>query len=116
MIARKGNKRRYPQGYTLHWLSWLAGQMQKQNQTVFAIELLQPNWLEGRISVCYNWSARLMIGILGGSIVGLIGGFLVRMLVAPFIGLVGGLIIGLIVERKKSITLEIGRASWREKV
>lgn len=114
MVTRKGNKSRYPQGYTLHWLSWLARQMQKQNQTVFAIELLQPNWLEGRLLMYYNWSVRLIFGSFGGLVIGLIGGLLIRLLVAPITGLFGGLIIGLIVGQKKSITLA-ERISWSGK-
>ncbi len=47
MFTRR-NSDRYPRDKTLHWLSWLAGQMKTQAQTVFLIERLQPAWLPNR--------------------------------------------------------------------
>jgi DNA polymerase III delta prime subunit len=45
MFERRTKEQPYAQEQTLHWLTWLAGQMTEQKQTVFLIENLQPTWL-----------------------------------------------------------------------
>src|SRR5258708_2200289 len=45
MIERKGNGTLYPSQQTYVWLHWLACQMHTHQQTVFTLEMLQPDWL-----------------------------------------------------------------------
>src|SRR5437667_4723185 len=44
MLVRRGVKAPYRAEQTGNWLTWLAKQMKRQNQTVFYIEHLQPTW------------------------------------------------------------------------
>ncbi len=64
MVDRKGDPARYPLGVTIPWLAVLARQMRARNQTVFAIELLQPNWLPGGQRWLYYLSVGLPYGLL----------------------------------------------------
>ena len=41
---RSGDKAYAPQD-TVHWLSWLASKMSRQNRTMFFLENMQPSWL-----------------------------------------------------------------------
>lgn len=75
---RKSRKRAYPrysEAQTTKWLSWLARGMQKNGETVFLVEKLQPSWL---LTCMQRWiyilSTRLIVGLLFGLImsVGLI--------------------------------------------
>ncbi len=52
------------------WLVWLAQQMEKESQTEFLIEKMQPSWLPERLRRQY----RLRSGLSDGLIVGLIAG------------------------------------------
>ena len=137
MVEHKGkktgreNKKQYPFGETVRWLSWLAGQMRLRNQTVFAVEMLQPDWLEKWPRTFYRWSdglnEGLLIGLLFGLLVGLIAGPIFGLLVGVsfgllfglFIGLIGGLSFGLIggllARRKDKITVaEPAIWSWKQ--
>jgi hypothetical protein len=68
MVTRKGNSKRYPPERTRAWLSYLAQQMRKHNQTVFYLEHLQPDWLKAKQQCTYaKLGIRLpaiMIGVL----------------------------------------------------
>ena len=44
---RSGEKEFAPED-TLHWLSWLASMMERQNRTMFFLENMQPSWLPNR--------------------------------------------------------------------
>jgi GTPase SAR1 family protein len=111
MVARKGDSRRYPLGRTTRWLSWLAGQMRERNQTVFAVEMFQPSWLERQPRVFYHWSMELVFGLGFGLIGELVFGQAIWML----IGLGFGLLVGLVVNRRDEITLaERVIWSWKE--
>lgn len=48
MINHKETARQYSPQQIRHWLAWLAHQMRRHNQTIFAIEDLQPDWLTRR--------------------------------------------------------------------
>jgi hypothetical protein len=45
MLTRRSSALRYPSDKTRHWLSWLAGAMVRNEQTVFYLERMQPDWL-----------------------------------------------------------------------
>jgi eukaryotic-like serine/threonine-protein kinase len=69
MLTHRNTSMRYTPQQTIHWLSYLAGQMKRQSQTVFYLEQMQPNWLSGtRMFRAYDrWAVRLpgvLIGIL----------------------------------------------------
>ena len=66
------------------WLVWLAQQMQRESQTEFLIERMQPSWLVGH----QQWIYMHIFGLIGGLIVGLIIGL--------SFGLTSGLTSGLI--------------------
>lgn len=94
MVTRKGDTARYPLIYTTHWLAFLAQQMRLRNQTVFAIELLNPSWL---VKVKHlRLGNRLGFGIIYGLIAELIptlgAGLFAVLLGKP---LISGLIVGL---------------------
>lgn len=87
-IEQKGNCQRYPLEQTKHWLSWLAGQMRAQNQTTFAIELLQPDWLTKRLRLYYYWSAVLLVvGVSAGLFFMLSKDLLIGLLLGSIYGL-----------------------------
>ncbi|NES86998.1 MAG: hypothetical protein F6K10_39930 [Moorea sp. SIO2B7] len=54
---------------TKRWLGWLAVKLQKENETEFLIERMQPYWVETEM-------ARLIYGLIGGLIGGLIVGYI----------------------------------------
>src|SRR5579859_552514 len=87
---------------TLDRLSWLAQQMRAQNQTVFYLEHLQPDWLPaGWLRQVYEVLAVKFTGILIGVLVGLlvhvgVAGSIINLSFAVRDGLVGGLLGGLI--------------------
>src|SRR6266566_2537829 len=91
MVSRKGDVKRYPLQTTITWLSFLAREMRKHDQTILSLEQLQPDWLPKGRRTFYQWSVRLVIGLLGGLSVGLSIGLLFGLL----FGLVGGLFFGL---------------------
>ena len=45
-VLHRGSKNRYTPEQTIHWLAWLAQQMQHRSQTEFYVERLQPSWLQ----------------------------------------------------------------------
>ena len=61
---REGGQARYTLSQTKHWLSFLAGQMRVHNQTTFAVELLQPDWLAKHAHLSYL----SLLGVIGGLI------------------------------------------------
>jgi serine/threonine protein kinase len=46
MLTRRNERADYSVQATKHWLSWLARQLKRHNQTVFHIEHMQPDWVE----------------------------------------------------------------------
>jgi hypothetical protein len=82
---------------TLHWLTFLATQMHKRDQTVFYLEQMQPDWLPA--THAYEWYAVRLPGILIGVLLSLLVSALlpnsfdpVRWVVYGFIGgYIGGL-------------------------
>jgi len=83
----------FPKEKTIGWLSWLAGKMREQSQSVFLVEGLQPNWL-GTIAKTESYGTVVflicfLMGVLIGGIIGtLVGGTI------GVGGLIGGLLGG----------------------
>jgi transcriptional regulator with XRE-family HTH domain/DNA polymerase III delta prime subunit len=67
LIHRKGQNR-YTAKQIQHWLTWLARQLVQQQQTVFYIERMQPDWLP--TPQAFKLYCCLLVGIL----VGVLGG------------------------------------------
>jgi transcriptional regulator with XRE-family HTH domain len=65
VLKRRGSTNRYSPEQTIHWLSRLAQQMQKHNQTEFSVERMQPDWLpDDRARVRYrNMVIRLVFSL-----------------------------------------------------
>ncbi len=57
---RPAETKHYPKTQALHYLTWLAQNMQQRGQTVFLVERLQPNWLPSALGY------RLLLGIAWG--------------------------------------------------
>jgi DNA polymerase III delta prime subunit len=122
MFARRSVEMRYTREQTTHWLAWLAREMRRQEQPIFLLDRLQPEWLPSRVArvqyvlldrlgweliiVLVIWSVfSLAGGLMLGLVLAVCGGVVVaqpqigcRSLVANVLltGLAGGLI-GLLV-------------------
>lgn len=71
MLKRRGALKRYQPEQITYWLTYLARQMKRQNQTVFYIEQMQPDWLP---KMWQRYLYRVLAGgISGGLLCGLIG-------------------------------------------
>jgi hypothetical protein len=72
MLKRRGPSKRYQPEQITHWLTSLAQQMKRQNQTLFYLEQMQLDWLSvNRMIWIYNWFAVRLPGILMGILVSL---------------------------------------------
>jgi hypothetical protein len=72
MLKHRGTSKRYQPEQITHWLTSLAQQMKRQNQTLFYLEQMQPDWLSNnRMLWMYNWFAVRLPGVLMGMLVGL---------------------------------------------
>ena len=81
---------------TQHWLSVLALQMQRESQTEFLIEKMQPSlWLSDKQKGVYRLIFVLIGGLIGGLIFGLSVWLSVGLSFGLFFGLSSGLIFGL---------------------
>src|SRR5205823_6060160 len=72
MLKRRGASKRYQPEQVTHWLTYLAQQMKRQNQTLFYIEQMQPDWLSNnRMLRVYDWLAVRLPGVLMGILISL---------------------------------------------
>jgi len=96
MLLRRTPSTHYTLQQTIHWLSCLARQMKQQNQTIFYIEQMQPDWLlSPRMLWAYNWWAVTLPNIVIGILVGLtFTAYTNRNFISGILlgGLVGGLL------------------------
>ncbi|WP_439343514.1 NACHT domain-containing protein [Vacuolonema iberomarrocanum] len=76
MFRRRGRDNRlYSDAKVLYWLTQLAQQMERESQTIFLIERMQPSWLkQGMPTVLYQAGTVFSSGLLGGGVFGLAGG------------------------------------------
>lgn len=104
MLQRRGHEKRYSTQQTISWLSWLARQMLKHDQSEFFLERLQSDWLTGtRSRIVYYIAVVFLLGLVVGLSWGLciwLGSPLpdkfVTGLIAGSLGVVaGGLLAGL---------------------
>ncbi|MEL6938997.1 MAG: hypothetical protein AAFO84_07370 [Cyanobacteria bacterium J06598_1] len=81
---------------TLHYLGWLANQLQERKETEFLIETLQPDWLEAKQRIKnYKLTVGLAIGLMNGLTVGIAFGRVVGLGFGITFGLGIGLFFGL---------------------
>lgn len=99
MLIRRKTKRHYEQKQTLHWLTWLARQLTKHNQTEFYLERMQFDWLQE--SNPLRFYLIIIVGLIFGSFSGLMYGFIFALNFGqstkfkPLTGVICGLLIGL---------------------
>ena len=80
------------------WLIWLAQNLEKDEQTEFLIEKIQPNLLQSEKSYeQYLRRVRRIIALVYGLMSGLSGGLIIAPVYGLMSGLLGGLIVGLTV-------------------
>jgi DNA-binding TFAR19-related protein (PDSD5 family) len=73
MLTRRGVHKQYSEEQIMHWLTILAQQMKRKNQTLFYIEQMQPDWLpEGRAPRIYATLGVRLPGIVRGMLVSII--------------------------------------------
>lgn len=115
MIDQKGDAKRYPFNTTCIWLAWLARQMRAQNQTIFFLEHLQPDWLPAKRRGFYQWSVRLLLGLFFGLSSLIVGWLLFRLLCWFFPGLLFGLFFEQLLELDTEIVpTEVLTWSWKK--
>jgi eukaryotic-like serine/threonine-protein kinase len=92
MLQRRGARGEYPPEQTISWLRWLAKQLAQRQQSAFALEQLQLDWLPHQ-----RWAWLTLSGSIG-AIIGvfcfLIFELAVLVPATPLQRLVGGLLIG----------------------
>jgi hypothetical protein len=87
------------------WLTWLAQQMERESQTEFLIERMQPSWLPTQaFQISYEHIVKLISGLIFWLIGGLIVGLTVGLIGGLTVGLIGGLI-GRLITSRKSISI-----------
>jgi nucleoside phosphorylase/DNA polymerase III delta prime subunit len=91
MLERRGISQRWTREQWLQWLSNLATYMRQEQQTIFFLEDLQPDWLTKEQQHFYRWS----VGVIGGLVLGLFDGLSSGLLFGWNVGLGFGLAIGL---------------------
>jgi serine/threonine protein kinase len=107
MLTRRGPLTTGTPQQVVRWLSYLARQMRKRNQTIFYLERMQPDWLPSKRQSQYLWSLKTVIGLLTGLIIGPVTGIVmvptdfeqfiglvVRIAAGLFAGLVAGIVVG----------------------
>jgi hypothetical protein len=94
MFKRRSAATRYSRTQTLHWLGWLANALSEQNQTVFYLERMQPEWLPtSRAKWSYTLVDRLGGGLVLGLLAGLVNGLLFGLVLTDFSGRDAGLLL-----------------------
>lgn len=74
MLTRRTQLEQGTEEQFYRWLTYLATQQQQQQQTIFAVEYLQPTWLPERFRSWYRWSMPLVYGLTFGLFFGPIFG------------------------------------------
>lgn len=87
----------YERKQTLQWLAWLARQMTRRSQTIFLIEQLQRDWLEGKFAKQeYIATVKLIHGLIFILSSGLVSGVGIGLAYGSVDGLNSGLLTGLV--------------------
>jgi hypothetical protein len=101
MLNRRGRVQRATEEQMYRHLTYYASQLYRQQQTMFAVEELQPDWLPEHLRPLYRWSMPLVyaltFGLIFGPIFGLSFGFIYEIISASASRLVFGILFGLVV-------------------
>ncbi|HXR64387.1 MAG TPA: NACHT domain-containing protein [Ktedonobacteraceae bacterium] len=135
MLERRAHLRQVTEEQVYHWLTYLATQLQEQQQTIFALEHLQPAWLPERFRGWYRWGMTLVYGLTFGLIFGpvfgvafacayeliarsggrLVFGLIFGLLIGLCGGVIGGLVFGATFKQHQTIqAAEASAWSWGE--
>lgn len=133
MLRRRAELQQGTAEQAQHWLTYFASQLHQQQQTIFAVEELQPSWLPERFQPWYIRAMTLVYGLtfslIGGGVFwltyGIIFGLIYRtpekllycstfgLLLGLVGGITGGLIFGLTFRHHQTIhPAEITSWSW----
>ncbi|TMC18613.1 MAG: TIR domain-containing protein [Chloroflexi bacterium] len=133
MLKRRTKLQQITEEQFLKWLTYFATQLYRQQQTIFAVEELQPAWLSEQYRSHYRWGMLLayiltfglffgpIFGLAFGAAYGIIYWVLNRLLFGVIFGLVlgivgglsGGLVFGLVFKQHETIQpAEIAAWSW----
>ncbi len=101
MLRRRSRVQQATEEQMSRWLTYFAAQLYRQQQTMFAVEELQPHWLPERYRFWYRWSMPIMyaltFGLIFGPFFGLSFGCVYRLVSGSTSNLVFGIIFGLVV-------------------
>ncbi|MEM9538488.1 MAG: signal peptidase I [Cyanobacteria bacterium P01_E01_bin.42] len=93
------DNRGYSAAETRRYLRWLAKTLKRQGMTEFAIEHMQPSWLETeKQRRSYRLIGGLILGLILGFTFGLVYGLMLGFIVGLVQGLIFGFIFGLVFE------------------
>jgi hypothetical protein len=108
MLIRRGQLPIWMQEQFLHWLTFVANQLHRHQQTVFSVEDLQPDWLQDSQQRLYRGSLIVVFGL----IVGLIGWLAYGPTAGLGFGLAAGLGSGLVFGRDGGSIRPAEAISW----
>jgi energy-coupling factor transporter ATP-binding protein EcfA2 len=133
MLTRRTQLQQGTEEQVRRWLTYFATQLHRQQQTIFAVEELQPTWLPEQYRSWYRWSMVLVYGLVFGLLFGpafglgfgvayglifktlarLAFGALFGLVLGAMGGLIGGLIFGLVFRHHQVIQpAEMSVWSW----
>ncbi|MFE1745513.1 hypothetical protein [Coleofasciculus sp. H7-2] len=100
------------QQQTMYWLRWLNQKLQAESKTEFALEEIQPKWLDKNAQ---KWFYRIGLGLMLGLTIGMIylliglviGGLMFGLMVGLMLGLALGLMSGLLIGATAVISLAL---------
>lgn len=133
MLKRRTQLQQGTEEQVRRWLTYFATQLHRQQQTIFAVEELQPTWLPERYRPWYRWAMILAYGLTFGLFFGpffglafgsayglmhqtlgsLAFGTAFGLILGVIGGLAGGLVFGLVFRQHQIIQpAEIAAWSW----
>jgi hypothetical protein len=84
----------FPKEKTIGWISWLAGKMRENSQSVFLVEGLQPGWLGTKAErIAFGAIVALSLALISQPMSGLIG-LICGLTIRPSYGITVGVIVG----------------------
>jgi DNA polymerase III delta prime subunit len=100
MLKRRTQLHQGTEEQVRRWLTYFATQLHRQQQTIFAVEELQPTWLPERYRSWYRWcmilAYGLTFGLLFGPAFGLAFGFVYGLIFQTLAKLAFGVAFGLV--------------------
>ena len=111
MFTHRGSSQLYPVHYTIQCLRWLSTRLSQDQQTVFLVDQMQPNWLNTNKQLGFYTLVIVIANILTvGPIIGLPVGFVAWMDSGIFVGLVAGFSVCILFGLLFGLFVAFGRA------